>query len=112
MSKGRSAVRDLPCCAPRHVCSPPSPLTLIDPLARAHGCESLLVVHDGRPLVLADLLVAVNSDHQNVRQRLRLTDGVVVTAVHDVEAAIWEEKHEEQESRREMLDERWSEQQI
>ena len=62
--------------------------------------------------MLADLLVAVNSDHQNVRQRLRRADGVVVTAVHDVEAAIWKEKHEEQESRREMLDERWSEQQI
>ena len=39
--------------------------------------------------MLADLLVAVNTDNQNVGQRLRLADGVVVTAVHDVEATIW-----------------------
>ena len=61
---------------------------LVHPLARAHRGESLLVVHDGRALVLEYLVVTVHAYYQYVGQRLGLADGVVVAGVHDVEAAV------------------------
>ena len=61
---------------------------LVHPLARVDGGEALLVVHHGRSLVSLDLLIGVNSDHEDVAQHLGLANGVIVTTMHDVEASI------------------------
>lgn len=60
----------------------------IDPLACLDSDDTLLLGHDRRTLVLADLLVSIDTNHEDITQGLSLTERVRVAEVHHIEAAI------------------------
>eukprot|EP00053_Salpingoeca_punica_P007939 m.71999 g.71999 ORF g.71999 m.71999 type:complete len:435 (-) comp14396_c0_seq1:186-1490(-) len=66
---------------------------LVHPLAGAHHLVPLLLVHDGRALVLLDLSVAVDAHDEVVAHRLCLPQRVGVAKVHHVVAAIAPDAH-------------------